>query len=83
MTDHDRPQGLGYGEADKTRGGYPKSADPNRLLTLTEAAERLAVSISTVRRVVTAGELKTVRIGKAVRVRLTDLDAYIRTHAQG
>lgn len=83
MTDHDRPHGLGYKSADKARGGYPKPHDPNRLLTLNEAADRLAVSISTVRRAVNAGELKTVRIGKIIRVRPADLDEYIRTHAAG
>jgi excisionase family DNA binding protein len=54
----------------------PTQAD--RLLRLDEAAEALQVSDSTIRRLVRDKELKVVRIGRAVRVRPEDLEAFIR-----
>lgn len=56
----------------------PKPADPKRLLRLDEVADRLNVSITTVRRLVAADELPVVRVGKAVRVRPADVEDYIR-----
>lgn len=48
------------------------------LLTLDEAAERLGVSRSTLKRLTAAGEIRTVRVGRrAVRFHADDLDAYI------
>lgn len=49
----------------------------DQLLTLQQVADRLQVSMSTVRRLVDAGKLKTVRIGRNLRVRPEDLAAYI------
>jgi excisionase family DNA binding protein len=59
-----------------------KPADPvdlfdRRLLRIEEVAERLAVSRSMAWKLVTGGELRSVRIGRAVRVRPADLEAYI------
>ena len=49
-----------------------------QLLTLPQVADRLQVSMSTVRRLVAAGKLKVVRIGsRNQRVRPDDLRAYI------
>lgn len=47
------------------------------LLRLPEAAHVLAVSRSTVERLVASGELVSVRVGAGVRVRRDDLEAYI------
>ena len=47
------------------------------MLTLGEAAGRLAVSARTVRREIAAGRLAVVRIGRALRICETDLEAYI------
>lgn len=49
----------------------------DQFLTLQQVADRLQVSMSTVRRLVDAGKLKTVRIGRNLRVRSEDLAAYI------
>jgi len=53
-----------------------------QLLTLDQVADRLQVSMSTVRRRVADGELKTVRIGRALRVRPEDLEEYIESHIE-
>jgi len=51
------------------------------LLTLGDVATRLQISLSTVRRLVKTGVLKTVRPGqRLIRVRPGDLDAYIQQH---
>jgi|SRR5581483_6770347 len=55
-----------------------------QLLTYDQAAERLACSKRTVERMVAAGELKKVTLGRtAARVALEDVDAYIRTRIGG
>lgn len=48
-----------------------------RLLRIEEIAERLAVSRSMAWKLVTYGQLRSVRIGRAVRVRPADLDEYV------
>lgn len=51
-------------------------------LTIPEAAELSAVSVSTIRRAITSGELKASRVGEsAVRVRLIDLDSWLAAAA--
>jgi len=54
----------------------------DQLLTLRQVADRLQVSMSTVRRLVDAGELRTVRIGRNLRVRPEDLKAYIDANVE-
>ena len=54
----------------------------DQLLTLQQVADRLQVSMSTVRRLVDAGKLKTVRIGRNLRVRPEDLAVYIEESKQ-
>lgn len=49
-----------------------RGALPSNLVTMREAAERLGVSVATVRRQVKAGRLPVRRIGRALRI---DLDA--------
>lgn len=53
----------------------PQSA--HRLLCLAEVAALLAVSIPTVRRRIHSGDLRALRIGRLLRVRPQDLDAYL------
>lgn len=54
---------------------------PAVLLTYQDAAARLAVSVSTVRRLVAAGTLPCVRIGASVRVSESALDHFIERAA--
>ncbi|MGH3222559.1 MAG: helix-turn-helix domain-containing protein [Streptosporangiaceae bacterium] len=51
--------------------------DSLRLLTVPQVADLLSVSSKTVRRLISSGELKSVRIGTAVRIAPEDLAAYI------
>ena len=53
------------------------------LLTLEEAGARLSVSARTVRRLIDAGDLAPVRIGRAVRLSTADLSAYIARQMSG
>jgi excisionase family DNA binding protein len=48
-----------------------------RLLRLEDIAERLAISRSMAWKLIATGELRAVRIGRALRVRPADLEAYI------
>lgn len=49
----------------------------NRLLRASEVAEVLSISLALAYRIIQTGEIPSVRIGTAVRVRPTDLEAYI------
>ena len=52
---------------------------PDRLLvTKSEAAERLGVSVRTVERLVAAGRLPLVHVERAARLRVSDLEAYVQ-----
>lgn len=55
----------------------PVDDRPDRLMRIEEVAERLSVSRSMAWKLVAYGELRSVRIGRAVRVRPRDLDAYL------
>jgi excisionase family DNA binding protein len=48
-----------------------------RLLRLDEVADRLAISRSMAWKLVAYGQLRSVRIGRALRIRPADLEAYI------
>jgi excisionase family DNA binding protein len=48
------------------------------LLSLSEAAERLAVSTRTLRRMIARGELVGFRVGRTVRVRAEDVQALVQ-----
>lgn len=50
---------------------------PSRLLRIEDIAERLAVSRSMAWKLIAVGELRSIRIGRAVRVRPQDLEAYV------
>jgi excisionase family DNA binding protein len=49
----------------------------DRLLTANEVADLLRVSTMTVYRLIRAGELPAVRVGRNYRVRSGDLDRYL------
>jgi excisionase family DNA binding protein len=49
----------------------------SRFLTVAEVADLLRVSSMTVYRLIKAGELAAVRVGKSYRVREADVDAYL------
>jgi excisionase family DNA binding protein len=51
--------------------------DSARLLRLDDVADRLNVSRSMAWKLTAYGHLRTVRIGRAVRVRPADLEAYL------
>ncbi|MBI2710471.1 MAG: helix-turn-helix domain-containing protein [Actinobacteria bacterium] len=51
--------------------------DRSRFLTVAEVAGQLRVSNMTVYRLIKAGELGAVRVGKSYRLRETDVDRYI------
>jgi excisionase family DNA binding protein len=48
-----------------------------RLLRLDEVAQRLSISKSMAWKLVAFGQLRSVRIGRAVRIRPRDLEEYI------
>lgn len=50
---------------------------PSKLLTVSETAEHLGVSVKTVRRRIEAGELPVIRDGRLVRVHPEDLYRYV------
>lgn len=50
-----------------------------RLLTVAEVAEHMRVSSMTVYRLIKAGQLKAVRVGKNYRIRTSDLDEYLQS----
>jgi excisionase family DNA binding protein len=49
------------------------------LLTKSEAAEQLGVSLRTIERLISAGRLPLVHVGAAARVRVADLGAYVQS----
>ncbi len=48
-----------------------------RLLRLDEVADRLSISKSMAWKLVAFGQIRSVRIGRAVRIRPADLDEYV------
>ncbi len=48
-----------------------------RFLTVAEVAQIMRVSTMTVYRLIKAGELASVRVGKSYRIREDDVDAYL------
>ena len=60
----------------------PNSHDSDQLMTVAEVASQLQVSTRTIRRLIAAAELKVVRIGRAIRIRPADLNAYVTAAAQ-
>ncbi len=52
------------------------------LLRVSEAAEQLRLSERTLWRLTKAGELRTVRIGRQVRIRPADLQAFVDSRVE-
>jgi excisionase family DNA binding protein len=48
-----------------------------QLMTVSEVADELRVSNMTVYRLIKAGDLAAIRVGKNYRIRRSDLDAYL------
>ena len=59
----------------------PERSD--HLLTVKQVAERLATSEKTVRRLIDAGELPTIRFGRNLRITPVDVDRFIASHRCG
>jgi excisionase family DNA binding protein len=59
-------------------GGNEMNETPNEFTTIRELAERLKVNMETVRRLIKKGELPIYKIGKSVRIRLTDVEEYLK-----
>jgi len=56
--------------------------DSGRLLRIEAVAKRLSVSRSMAWKLIDSGALRSVRIGRAVRVRPADLEAYLADPAR-
>ena len=56
--------------------------DSGRLLRIEDVADRLSVSRSMAWKLVDLGDLRSVRIGRAVRVRPQDLEAFLADPAR-
>jgi excisionase family DNA binding protein len=64
---------------DSWRAPYGPSAMPERLLiTKSDAADLLGVSLRTIERLISAGRLPLVHVEGAARVRVSDLEAYVQ-----
>jgi excisionase family DNA binding protein len=50
----------------------------SEFMTAKDVAERLRVSERTVRRLIATGSLRVCRIGRGVRIRRADLEAFLR-----
>ncbi len=51
---------------------------PAALLTIPDVAERLQVSVKTIRRWIASGDLPTVRLGSQIRIQPKDLEIFLR-----
>jgi excisionase family DNA binding protein len=58
-------------------GRVAQSFSTSRFLTVQEVAELMRVSTMTVYRLIKAGDLPAVRVGRSFRVRDVDVDAYL------
>lgn len=59
------------------------SSKPFRLLTISEAAEYLAISERSVKRLIARGDLPCIRVGSALRFAFADLEAFIARNRSG
>ena len=57
-----------------------KARIPLIMLTVQDAADRLAVSSRTVRRWIDAGELPVHRLGGVIRISEADLESFVAAH---
>ena len=54
-----------------------------QLLTTHQAAERLNISVDSIRRAIRRDELPTIRIGRSIRIDPHDIDRFTQTRKQG
>ena len=59
------------------------SSKPIRLLTISEAAEYLAISERSIKRLIARGALPSIRVGNALRFAFADLEAFIARNRTG
>lgn len=57
-----------------------QSLSSSRFLTVQEVADLMRVSSMTVYRLIKAGDLAAVRVGRSFRVREADVDSYLASH---
>lgn len=57
--------------------------DTADLLDYPAAAQKLKLGVRTLKKYVADGSLRHVRVGRTVRFRLSDLDAFLEAHARG
>lgn len=55
-------------------------SNPDKLLTITQAAERLQVSVTTVRRLQQRRQIPFIKVGGSVRFDASDIDSYLSKH---
>jgi excisionase family DNA binding protein len=60
-----------------------QSDSGDRLLMVREVAELMRVSNMTVYRLIKAGDLQAIRVGKNFRIRRSDVDAYLGGRSYG
>jgi excisionase family DNA binding protein len=74
--------GQGRPAFDELRDLSERPAMSPRCLSYESVASALDVSVRTVRRLVSGGDLPSVRVGGSVRVRVSDLDSYVESLAE-
>ena len=69
-------------DASKPRRGErsQSAAAGEPLFTVEEVASQAALSKTSIRRAISSGELVAVRLGRSVRVRLSDWERYLEAH---
>jgi len=68
---------IGLRVAEAVRAALSQTKPAQRLLTVVEAAEYLTVSRRYLANLTAAGDIPAVRMGRAVRYDIADLDAWI------
>jgi excisionase family DNA binding protein len=63
---------------EEPRTAHPAPVPDRLLVTKSEAAERLGVSVRTVERLVATGRLRQVQVERLARFRVSDLETYVR-----
>ena len=56
---------------------------PSRALTAADLADALQVSVRTIRRMIAAGEVRVIRLGRSVRVPMDEVNRIMGQHATG
>lgn len=63
--------------AEKGGALVPKTESDSKFVTVAEVAEMLRVSNMTVYRLIQAGQISSVRVGRSYRIREADVDRYL------